>query len=148
MLSLQPTMPIYEYACEKCGKLVEQIQKVTDAGPKKCEHCGGGMSRVMSRSSFQLKGGGWYKDLYSSAPAKKDGASESKGGSDSKGSSSEKASDKPTATSDKADKSAKPEGKGSSDTGSSSKESKSPAASASGSKESKPAPKASSGSKK
>jgi putative FmdB family regulatory protein len=74
-------MPIYEYACEKCGKITERIQKVTDRAPRKCESCGGKLSKVMSRSSFQLKGGGWYKDLYSSAPEKKGGSTENKGGS-------------------------------------------------------------------
>ncbi len=91
-------MPIYEYACEKCGKITERIQKVTDAPPKKCESCGGKLTRVMSRSSFQLKGGGWYKDLYSSAPEKKGGSTENKGSAsegksssgDSKGSGAEK----------------------------------------------------------
>ena len=79
------TMPIYEYSCEKCGKIVELIQKVTDPAPRKHEGCGGRLSKVMSRSSFQLKGGGWYKDLYSSTPAKasesKSSSSDSKGGS-------------------------------------------------------------------
>lgn len=62
-------MPIYEYVCEKCGKLNEVLQKVNDPAPEKCDGCGetGKMSRIVSRTSFQLKGGGWYSDLYSSA---------------------------------------------------------------------------------
>lgn len=61
-------MPIYEYVCEKCGKLNEVIQKISDPAPNKCDGCGteGTMSRVVSRTSFVLKGGGWYSDLYSS----------------------------------------------------------------------------------
>src|SRR3954463_5550497 len=61
-------MPIYEYVCENCGKLNELIQKVNDPAPEKCEGCGtpGKLTKVLSRSSFQLKGGGWYSDLYSS----------------------------------------------------------------------------------
>ncbi len=59
-------MPIYEYACKKCGKVVEVFQKVNDPPPKSCEKCGGKLGRVISHTSFQLKGGGWYKDLYSS----------------------------------------------------------------------------------
>jgi len=59
-------MPIYEYQCESCKRLTETLLKVGEKGPKKCEHCGGKLTRVISRTSFQLKGGGWYKDLYSS----------------------------------------------------------------------------------
>lgn len=72
-------MPIYEYACEKCGKLNEVMQKVSDPAPAACDGCGqqGPLTRVVSRTSFVLKGGGWYSDLYGSS---KKGASSSKGG--------------------------------------------------------------------
>jgi len=68
-------MPIYEYACDKCGKLNEVLQKVSDPPPAKCDGCQaqGPLVKVVSRSSFQLKGGGWYSDLYSST--KKDKSS-------------------------------------------------------------------------
>jgi putative FmdB family regulatory protein len=59
-------MPIYEFVCERCGRIVEQLQKLTDPPPEKCPECGGKMAKIMSRNSFQLKGGGWYRDLYSS----------------------------------------------------------------------------------
>jgi putative FmdB family regulatory protein len=59
-------MPIYEFVCEACGRIVERLQKVSDPPPDACPECGGKMAKIMSRNSFQLKGGGWYKDLYSS----------------------------------------------------------------------------------
>lgn len=59
-------MPIYEFVCESCGRIVERLQKVTDPPPEACPECGGKMAKIMSRNSFQLKGGGWYRDLYSS----------------------------------------------------------------------------------
>lgn len=60
-------MPIYEYLCEACGALTEQMQKVSEPGPRKCPECGSRkIARMISRTSFQLKGGGWYADLYSS----------------------------------------------------------------------------------
>src|SRR5687767_12423526 len=61
-------MPIYEYACNKCGKLNDVWQKISDPPPAKCDGCGAenSLSKVMSRTSFVLKGGGWYSDLYSS----------------------------------------------------------------------------------
>ena len=66
-------MPIYEYACSNCGKLNEVLQKVSDPAPEKCDGCGAekSLSKIVSRSSFVLKGGGWYSDLYSSASGKK-----------------------------------------------------------------------------
>jgi putative FmdB family regulatory protein len=73
-------MPIYEFVCEACGRLVERLQKVSDPPPEACPECGGKMAKIMSRNSFQLKGGGWYRDLYSSnktpssAPDKSDAA--------------------------------------------------------------------------
>jgi putative FmdB family regulatory protein len=60
-------MPIYEFVCEACGRIVERLQKVSDPPPEECPECGGKMAKIMSRNSFQLKGGGWYRDLYSSS---------------------------------------------------------------------------------
>lgn len=58
-------MPIYEYVCEKCGNHIELMQKVGDAAPKKCTKCKKGkMEKIFSRTSFQLKGGGWYASDY------------------------------------------------------------------------------------
>lgn len=59
-------MPIYEFVCESCGRLAEVMQKLSDPAPA-CPECGQGrMARTVSRTSFQLKGGGWYADLYAS----------------------------------------------------------------------------------
>src|SRR5215208_5332136 len=65
-------MPIYEFVCESCGRLVEKLQKISDPPPDACPECGGKMAKIMSRNSFQLKGGGWYRDLYSSSTGKKE----------------------------------------------------------------------------
>ncbi len=57
-------MPLYEYNCPDCGDF-EVLQKVSD--PFLTHHqCGKAVTRKVSRASFQLKGGGWYADLYSS----------------------------------------------------------------------------------
>lgn len=71
-------MPLFEYQCQACQAVEEVLAKHKDPPPKVCESCGkkGKMEKVVSLTSFQLKGGGWYKDLYSSVP-KSDGASES-----------------------------------------------------------------------
>jgi putative FmdB family regulatory protein len=73
-------VPIYEYLCENCGKLTEVVQKLNDPPPRKCSECGSRkLARLVSRSAFQLKGGGWYSDLYST-PRKKDAPSEKAAG--------------------------------------------------------------------
>ena len=58
-------MPIYEYACEKCGSHIEVMQKISDPPLKRCQKCRGKLGKVVSRTSFQLKGGGWYASDYS-----------------------------------------------------------------------------------
>lgn len=58
-------MPIYEYVCEKCGSHIEVMQKVGDAPLKRCEKCRGKLEKIISRTSFQLKGSGWYMTDYS-----------------------------------------------------------------------------------
>jgi putative FmdB family regulatory protein len=58
-------MPIYEYICEKCGSHTEVIQKVGAAPLKRCGKCRGKLEKIVSRTSFQLKGGGWYLSDYS-----------------------------------------------------------------------------------
>jgi putative FmdB family regulatory protein len=77
-------MPIYEYACKKCGKVVESFQKASDPGPKTCAKCGGRLGRVISHTSFQLKGGGWYKDLYASAKPESGSSSDGEAKAESK----------------------------------------------------------------
>ena len=60
-------MPIYEYACPDCGEVTEKLRKVSEReDPVSCSKCGGATKKKVSESSFQLKGGGWYKDGYSS----------------------------------------------------------------------------------
>ncbi|MFI5290524.1 MAG: FmdB family zinc ribbon protein [Polyangia bacterium] len=61
-------MPIYEYQCEKCGRRAEYLQKMSDPPKTECESCGGKLEKLISSGGFILKGGGWYKDLYSKKP--------------------------------------------------------------------------------
>lgn len=67
-------MPVYEYQCKACGRDFEYQQRMTDPDKTTCEVCGGALDRLISRTAFALKGGGWYKDLYASPkPEKADG---------------------------------------------------------------------------
>lgn len=55
-------MPIYEYQCGECGHRLEALQKISDAPLKTCPACQrDGLSKLVSASSFRLKGGGWYE---------------------------------------------------------------------------------------
>ena len=62
-------MPIYEFRCRKCESIEESFQKINDPAPGVCSHCGqrDSLEKIVSQTSFQLKGGGWYSDLYGSA---------------------------------------------------------------------------------
>lgn len=69
-------MPIYEYQCPKCG-IFELVQRITEPALKKCPTCKGKVERLMSRTSFVLKGSGWYATDYARTN-KSDTKSESK----------------------------------------------------------------------
>lgn len=58
-------MPIYEYECEACRKVVEMWQSMSEAPLASCPDCGGSVKKIISQSAFHLKGGGWYADGYS-----------------------------------------------------------------------------------
>jgi putative FmdB family regulatory protein len=58
-------VPIYEYKCLKCSEIFEAFQKFTDAPLTKCKFCNGKVEKLISHSSFQLKGSGWYLTDYS-----------------------------------------------------------------------------------
>ena len=97
-------MPIYEYRCTSCGNVFEKIQKFSDPPLASCESCNGKVEKLISRTAFHLKGGGWFSSGYTSngssapsgspgstpssspseAPSKPDGGEKKKG--DGKGS--------------------------------------------------------------
>ncbi len=59
-------MPIYEYACTKCKHQTEVLQKFSDPLVTECELCHGKMKKLISQSTFHLKGTGWYVTDYAS----------------------------------------------------------------------------------
>ncbi len=60
-------MPIYEYECLACGRTIEAFQKFSDAPLTRCQHCQGRLKKLISNTSFQLKGSGWYVTDYARA---------------------------------------------------------------------------------
>ena len=100
-------MPIYEYLCEKCSFEFERQQRITEDPIKTCPKCRSRrVKKLISQTSFVLKGSGWYSDLYSS-PKKDDKKSsdsgESSGDGDSSASKSGKDSDSSGSTSSSGD---------------------------------------------
>lgn len=97
-------MPIYEFECTKCGHQTEVWQKFSDKPLTKCDQCKGKMKKLISQSTFHLKGSGWYVTDYASGSSgapqeKKETSSEQK----------ESSSEKKETPSEKKDASKKPE---------------------------------------
>ena len=103
-------MPIYEYHCSKCGDF-ETMQKMSDNPLTQCPTCRRKVTKLISSTTFQLKGSGWYITDY----ARKDASGGAKGekkGDDKKADSksanasvdSSSASDGSSASSDSASK--------------------------------------------
>ncbi|WP_020589197.1 FmdB family zinc ribbon protein [Desulfobacter curvatus] len=82
-------MPVYEYQCSGCGHIEEVFQKISESPLEVCPRCNGSLKKIISQSTFHLKGSGWYVTDYGGAKA----------GSKPKEQSSAK-SEKPTSKSD------------------------------------------------
>jgi len=82
-------MPLYEYACESCNRTFEVMQRISESPLTQCPECGASVRKLISRTSFQLKGTGWYATDYKRQTPKPVADTESKadpktGASDSK----------------------------------------------------------------
>jgi len=110
-------MPVYEYCCKACGHEFEREQRITEDPIKTCPKCRAARAkRMISRTSFVLKGGGWYSDLYSSSGGKKEAGS---------GDGADKTSSKDSGSSSDSSGGDKPKGKSSGSGGKSSGKGKS-----------------------
>ena len=61
-------MPLYEYACLKCGRHTDKIAPVAGPHLKKCPHCGGKVESVITAPAIKFKGSGWYVNDYAVKP--------------------------------------------------------------------------------
>lgn len=73
-------MPIYEYQCQKCGKVTEQMGKFTDPSVGTCPHCRGKMRRLLSSAALVFKGTGWYVTDYAGKGSRPRSETASSGG--------------------------------------------------------------------
>ena len=65
-------MPVYEYQCSACKHIEEAFQKISDAPLTVCPKCHGPLSKIISHSSFHLKGSGWYVTDYGGTKTRAD----------------------------------------------------------------------------
>jgi len=70
-------MPIYEYRCKKCGQISEVMQSIHARPLRKCRSCSGSLEKMISRTAFLLKGGGWYAEGYTKGAGKAGGGDKS-----------------------------------------------------------------------
>ena len=76
-------MPIYEYQCPHCRKKFEEwLKSDDDASTHPCPACGVPSPRIISQSTFILKGGGWYVTEYGSHHAENEASQSSPDTSD------------------------------------------------------------------
>jgi putative FmdB family regulatory protein len=61
-------MPTYEYKCNKCGHLFEQLQSITSKSLRKCPRCGkSALKRLIGTGAGLIfKGSGFYATDYRS----------------------------------------------------------------------------------
>ena len=58
-------MPIYEYRCDACKTVFEEWHRhADDITEVPCPECRTAAHRLISNTSFVLKGGGWYVTEY------------------------------------------------------------------------------------
>jgi putative FmdB family regulatory protein len=76
-------MPIYEYHCPKCGEF-EVMQKISDKPLSSCPTCRRKVTKLISSTSFQLKGSGWYVTDYARKSGTGEGSAKSAKADDKK----------------------------------------------------------------
>ena len=89
-------MPLYEYACDVCGRF-ERIVKFSDPPLAACPTCNGTVQKLFSSPAIQFKGSGFYITDY----PKKSAADSPNGKSSPDGSSPDKSSSEKTGKSEK-----------------------------------------------
>jgi putative FmdB family regulatory protein len=100
-------VPLYEYACLKCGRHTDKIEPMAGPHLKKCPHCGGKVESVITAPAIKFKGSGWYVNDYAAKPSSGEGKkAEGAAGnsSDSKESSSKDSGSKDSSSKDSGSK--------------------------------------------
>jgi putative FmdB family regulatory protein len=107
-------MPIYEYACQSCGKRTELLQSLSAPPLAACPQCGGEVKKLISAPAVQFKGSGWYVTDYAGKGAGKGSETKSDSKTESKSESGSESKSEPKTESkseSKAESKSKPESK-------------------------------------
>ena len=105
-------MPFYEYQCNACGHHLEVLQKISDEPLQFCPECGGGgLRKLVSKSAFRLKGGGWYETDFKHGDAKKSAGGDGDGGDGDKSAGGKKSAEKSPDSKTDSGKSSEPKSK-------------------------------------
>ena len=104
-------MPIYEYQCASCHKVHEVLQKFSDAPLAACPECDSPVEKLMSMSSFALKGTGWYTTDYKKKSASEVKPESEKAESKSEAKAESKSESKPESKAEPKSEKTKPESK-------------------------------------
>ena len=101
-------MPIYEFKCQECGFIDERIMKISEPYPKVCPSCGASsLQKIMSNTSFVLKGTGWYETDFKGSATNSNSSSKTENTSSSKGAKKEQSSKEVSSPKDKSSKTEK-----------------------------------------
>jgi putative FmdB family regulatory protein len=97
-------VPTYEYQCDRCNRVFEIRQRISEPALTTHEGCGGSVRRLLSPAPFILKGEGWYVTDYPSEARKKALSAEKSSSTTSPSSDkADKPADKPAASAAKSD---------------------------------------------
>lgn len=53
-------MPLYDYECAQCGKIIEVRHGFNQTHALPCEACGGALRRIINPAPIIFKGSGFY----------------------------------------------------------------------------------------
>jgi putative FmdB family regulatory protein len=96
-------VPTYEYECDRCHRVFEVRQRISEPALTTHDGCGGSVHRLLSPAPFILKGGGWYVTDYPSEARKKALSAEKSSAGTTSSEKSDTKSDKPAASTAKSD---------------------------------------------
>ena len=91
-------MPLYDYQCKSCSHEFEALQAMNEAPLEECPECDEPeLRKKVAAPAFTFKGGGWYKDLYSSSSSSGNKSGETKSDSGAAKPAAKESSSKTTA---------------------------------------------------
>jgi putative FmdB family regulatory protein len=92
VISEEPVVPTYAYACTECGHRFDAVQAFSDDALTECPQCTGKLRKLFSAVGIVFKGSGFYRTdsrkAASASSSSSSGSGDSSGGAKKKESSS------------------------------------------------------------